>query len=103
MITVTAEELEEYPEVELPEVEFDAEQVELLINVAAKTKDAPGLNAFNQAASLSLNKMAKKLKEELDKAMEEYRKACDEREAKILKARADKAKAEEEKEKEDAA
>jgi hypothetical protein len=101
-ITVTAEELEEYPEVELPEVEFDAERVNLLLDVIDATRDVTTLNPFNQAASLSLAKTAKELKKELDEAMEAYRKACEEREAKILKARADRAKAEAE-EKEDAA
>jgi len=97
-ITVTEEELEEFPEVELPEVEFDAEQVELLIDVAAKTKDSAGLQPFNQAASMSLAKMAKDLKEKVDEAQEKYKKECEEREAKILEARRKKAKEEEEKE-----
>jgi|SRR5215471_10937016 len=99
-ITVTAEELEEFPEVELPDIEFDADKVLQLLEVLAETKDALKLQPFNTAASIALDKMAKELKETVDKAMEDYKKACDEREAKILKARADKLKEEEEKEKE---
>jgi hypothetical protein len=93
-ITVTPEELEEYPEIELPEVDFDAERLTLLLEVVAETKDAVGLQPFNVAAGWSIAKMSKELKEQVDDAAAEYKKQCDEREAKILKARADKAKEE---------
>lgn len=87
MVTVTEEELKEFPEVELPQVDFDAEKVKLLTEVATLTRDAQAMNPFNQAAGLTLAKMARDLKEKVDKAQEDYKKASDEREAKILKKR----------------
>jgi len=102
-ITVTPEELEEFPEPELPEVDFDAEKLVLMLEVISETKEALALQPFNAAASMSVAKMAKDLKEEVDKAQEDYRKACEEREAKILEARRKKAEEEaKEQEKEDA-
>lgn len=95
-ISVIKEELEEFPEVELPDVEFDAPKVLELLEVAGETKDS--YPSFAQAAQLELKKLHDELKKTLDQAMEDYKKACDEREGKILQARAEKAKAEQEEE-----
>jgi hypothetical protein len=102
MITVTDEELEEFPEVELPEVDFDTEQVQDLIDVSQATREAQDLQPFNQAAGWKLQKMAKELKKQVDDAAAEYKKQVEEREAKILAKREEKRKAEEEEQKEEA-
>jgi len=100
-VTVTEEELKEFPEVELPDVDFDTEQVQKLIDLGHDTREATDLQPFNTAVGWKLKKLAAELKKQVDEAAEKYKKDCEEREVKILAKREEKRKEEEEKNKEE--
>ena len=73
----------------LPKVDFDAEKVDLLLDVIEKTVNTPAYVDFNKAAQCELDDMKPDIEEQLEARAEEVKKREAEKEQKKLKEEAE--------------